>query len=396
MNLLKISPSPPKQERIVKRPFTQLPHLRDLIRQFTPNWFTVTMGTGVVALIVSELPIFPSLTWHVGTALWIFNSILFVLFSLLYVLRWVIYTQEAKQIFKHPMMSLFLGAIPMGLATIINGFLKYGEPLWGINAVQFAEQLWYIDVVIAVLVAWIVPFAMFQKQEHQLQGMTAVWLLPIVACEVAASSGGLLIGHLNMDMHAVTLMFLSYVLWGISVLPAFAILTILMLRLILHKIPEKQLAISSWLALGPIGTGALALLVLGQQAPELLASVGYQHLGVLFHDAGIMVSFVLLGFGLWWLGIAVMTTIYHLRKELPFNLGWWGLTFPLGVFTLAILNLAQQLNVPFIFDIAYTFMTCLIMLWLIVAYRTAKGFYHGELLFSPCLKMYLERSIKYT
>ncbi len=49
----------------------------------------------------------------------------------LYVLRWLIYPQEAKQIFSHPAMALFLGAIPMGLATILNGFLKYGVAIYG-------------------------------------------------------------------------------------------------------------------------------------------------------------------------------------------------------------------------------------------------------------------------
>ena len=120
--------------------------------------------------------------------------------------------------------------------------------------------------------------------------MTAVWLLPIVACEVAASSGGLLLGHLAADTHAVAILLGSYVLWGVSVLPAFAILTILMLRLVLHKLPEKELAVSSWLALGPIGTAALALLVLGHQAPTLMASLGLAQLGQLFHQAGILAS----------------------------------------------------------------------------------------------------------
>ena len=44
--------------------------------------------------------------------------------------------------------------------------------------------------------------------------MTAVWLLPIVACEVAASGGGLLLGHLAADTHAVAILLGSYVLWG--------------------------------------------------------------------------------------------------------------------------------------------------------------------------------------
>ena len=378
----------------MQKPFTQLGQRQNLIRQFTPNWFTVSMGTGVVALIVSEFPMLKAFTWQFGTGLWYFNILLFVLFSVLYGLRWAFYPHEAKQIFQHPSMSLFLGTIPMALATILNGFLKYGQPIYGDTAVQIAQTLWYADVVLALLVAWAVPFAMYRHQEHALQQMTAVWLLPIVACEVAASSGGLLLGHLAADTHAVAILLGCYVLWGVSVLPAFAILTILMLRLVLHKLPEKEWAISSWLALGPIGTAALALLVLGHQAPTLMASLGLAQLGQLFHQAGILASLILLGFGLWWLGIAVLTTLHHAKQDLPFNLGWWGLTFPLGVYTLAILTLAQQLNLAFLYAVGYAFATILMLLWSLVATKTAQGFYQGHLFFSPCLKTYLEQQYK--
>ena len=378
----------------MQKPFTQLGQRHNIIRQFTPNWFTVSMGTGVVALIVSEFPMFKALTWPLGTGLWYFNILLFILFSVLYGLRWAFYPHEAKQIFLHPSMSLFLGTIPMAMATILNGFLKYGQPIYGDTAIQIAQTLWYADVVLALLVAWAVPFAMYRHQEHALQQMTAVWLLPIVACEVAASSGGLLLGHLAADTHTVAILLGSYVLWGVSVLPAFAILTILMLRLVLHKLPEKELAVSSWLALGPIGTAALALLVLGHQAPMLMASLGLAQLGQFFQQAGILTSLILLGFGLWWLGIAVLTTLHHAKQNLPFNLGWWGLTFPLGVYTLAILNLAQQLNLAFLYAVGYAFAAILMLLWSLVATKTAQGFYQGHLFFSPCLKTYLEQQYK--
>lgn len=374
----------------MNKPFQQLNQMQDLIRHFTPNWFTVTMGTGVLALIIAELPVAKSLMWSLGAMLWQVNMVLFMLFTVLYALRWIIFTTEAKQIFKHPSMSLFLGAIPMALATILNGFLKFGPALYGDVAIQIAEMLWYVDVILALMIAWIVPFCMYSVQQHELKNMSALWLLPIVACEVAASSGGLLLAHLEAGQNAVAILFSSYLLWGISVLPAFAILTILMLRLALHQLPAKELAISSWLALGPIGTGALALLLLGAQAPQVLNSIGMQALGEIFYYAGIFGSLILIGFGTWWLGIALLTTLKH-RKDLPFNLGWWGLTFPLGVFSLAILNLGQQFALPFICNIAYGLATILILLWIMVVSKTTQGFYQGNLFFSPCLKAYLEK-----
>ena len=375
----------------MKKPFYQLEKPKEVIRQFTPNWFTVTMGTGVVALILPEFPFAQALLWQVATLLWQFNSLLFVTFTTLYILRWLIYPQEAKQIFSHPSMALFLGAIPMGLATVLNGFLKFGVVIYGDTAVQIAQVLWYVDVILAVGIGILVPFCMFSKQDHQLQSMTAMWLLPIVACEVAAASGGLLLAHLDVGQHAVGILFTSYMLWGMSVLPAFAVLTILMLRLALHQLPSKELAITGWLALGPIGTGALALLVLGIQAPQVLAVIQLESLGLFFQNAGILASFILLGFGVWWFAIAVLTTLKHAATDLPFNLGWWGLTFPLGVFTLAILNLGHQIHINFIVDVVLAFATILMLLWMMVMAKTLKGVYQGHLFFSPCLKVLLER-----
>ncbi len=377
----------------MKMPFYELEQTRDVIRQFTPNWFTVTMGTGVVALILPEFSFMHPAIWDVATYLWLLNSVFFCIFLGLYLLRWFFYPQEAKQIFSHPSMALFLGAIPMGLATIINGFLKFGIGMFADLAVQIAHSLWYLDTLLAIMVGVFVPFCMFTKQDHALHTMTAMWLLPIVACEVVATSGGLLLAHLPANIEALGILFASYMLWGMSVLPAFAVLTILMLRLALHKIPNQDLAITGWLALGPIGTGALALLVLGAQAQQILPHYNLASLGVFFHQAGIFSSFILLGFGIWWFVIAIMITLKLAKNGLPFNLGWWGMTFPLGVFTLAIFNLAQQIHISFIDQIGLVCGVVLILLWMMVLTKTLQGLYKGSLFFSPCLKCYLEKKI---
>ena len=44
--------------------------------------------------------------------------------------------------------------------------------------------------------ASLIPFLMFTRQKHAIDQMTAVWLLPVVAGEVVAASGGLLAPHI--------------------------------------------------------------------------------------------------------------------------------------------------------------------------------------------------------
>ena len=364
------------------RPFQQLTHPREVIRQFTPNWFAVTMGTGVLALALKQA--MPALS-GVAEALWLLTIALFILFSGVYAARWVLYFHEARRIFAHSTVSMFFGTIPMGLATILNGALLFGLERWGQGILPWVEALWWLDVALAVLCGVAIPYLMFTRQEHSIDQMTAVWLLPVVAAEVAAASGGLLAPHLVDPHQQFQVLIVSYVLWAVSLPVAFSILTILLLRMALHKLPHASMAASSWLALGPIGTGALGMLLLGSDAPAVFAANGLGGLGEIARGIGLIAGIVLWGCGLWWLLTAVLITLRYMRHGMPFNLGWWGFTFPLGVYALATLKLAAWLELGFFQVIGSVLVLALIGLWLLVASRTLRGAWRGELFVSPCI-----------
>ncbi|KQB54994.1 C4-dicarboxylate ABC transporter [Pseudomonas endophytica] len=367
------------------RPLSQLQHPREMIRQFTPNWFAVTMGTGVLALALAQLPGKIPGVQAVAQALWLFNIGLFVLFSVLYGARWVLYYHEARRIFGHSTVSMFFGTIPMGLATIINGFLLFGVARWGTEMVHVAYLLWWLDVAMSLAFGVMIPYMMFTRQAHSIDQMTAVWLLPVVAAEVAAASGGLLAPHLVDPVMQFHVLITSYVLWAFSVPVAFSILTILMLRMALHKLPHENMAASSWLALGPIGTGALGMLLLGADSPSIFAANGFARIGEIAEGLGLISGIALWGFGLWWMLMAVLITTRYLREGIPFNLGWWGFTFPLGVYALATLRLGHVLQLSFFDVVGSLLVLMLILMWCIVGSRTLKGAWRGELFVSPCI-----------
>lgn len=367
------------------RPLSHLQHPLEVIRQFTPNWFAATMGTGVLALALAQLPVQSPGLHAFAEGLWLFNIVLFVLFSGLYAARWVLFFDEARRIFGHSTVSMFFGTIPMGLATIINGFLLFGVPRWGEGVVQLAEVLWWLDVAMSLACGVLIPYMMFTRQEHSIDQMTAVWLLPVVAAEVAAASGGLLTPHL-FDTHSqLVVLVTSYVLWAFSLPVAFSILTILLLRMALHKLPHENMAASSWLALGPIGTGALGMLLLGADAPAAFAANGLPGIGEIAAGLGLVAGITLWGLGLWWMLIAVLITLRYMRAGIPFNLGWWGFTFPLGVYSLATLKLASTLSLTFFSVFGSVLVVALAIMWLIVSKRTVQGAYRGELFVSPCI-----------
>ena len=216
------------------RPLSRLASPREVVRQFTPNWFAAIMGTGILAIALAQFQTSVPALHAIAEALWMFNIGLFALFSGLYAARWIFFFDGARRIFGHSVVSMFLGCIPMGLATIVNGFLIFGLPRFGPVAVDIAQALWWIDVALSVACGVAIPFLMFTSQTHAIDQMTAVWLLPVVAAEVAEVSGRLLAPHLA-DGHAqLVILTLSYVLWALSVPVAMSILVVLLLRMALH------------------------------------------------------------------------------------------------------------------------------------------------------------------
>lgn len=98
---------------------------------------------------------------------------------------------------------------------------------------------------------------MAHGSEQALSSMTAVWLLPIVSCNVAASSGAIVAGVLPNEQYALWTVIVSYVLWGIGLPLGMMVMVIYLLRLALHKLPPKAVIVSVFLPLGPLGQGSL-------------------------------------------------------------------------------------------------------------------------------------------
>jgi hypothetical protein len=67
--------------------------------------------------------------------------------------------------------------------------------------------------------------------------------------------------------------------------------------------------------------------------------------GSVMYVIGFFIALIMWGFGLVWFCLAA-ASIYQSRP-FPFNMGWWGFTFPLGVFSLSTLQLGEELSSQF-------------------------------------------------
>ena len=88
--------------------------------------------------------------------------------------------------------------------------------------------------------------------------MTAVWLLPLAAPVVASATGGVVAASLIDHQLQVITIATCYVLWGIAMPLAFAILGIYFQRLATHNLPPREVIVSALIPLGPLGSGSFA------------------------------------------------------------------------------------------------------------------------------------------
>ncbi len=81
------------------------------------------MGTGIVSILLHNLPYNAPWVQYISYGFFALNIAFFSLFLAISLLRYVLYPEIWTVMIKHPAQSLFLGCIPMGLASM-DGALR--------------------------------------------------------------------------------------------------------------------------------------------------------------------------------------------------------------------------------------------------------------------------------
>ncbi|KAK8060401.1 hypothetical protein PG996_010331 [Apiospora saccharicola] len=382
------------------------------------------MGTGIVSILLHNLPYNTDWIRWISVGFFALNVLLMVAFTTISVARYVLYPEIFGVMIRHPTQSIFLGTFPMGLASesslpgdgnmygpfdmmhtdwlrkaIINMIVFVSVPAWGNWVAYLAWGLWWFDLAISLLCCVSLPFLVIHLGKTNLASLTAALLLPIVPCVVAAASGGVVANVLPDPSHVRTTLIASYLSWGIGVFFSVLILAMYQVRLSNHALPPREAIVSVLLPVGPFGQGGFGIAKLTQVTRKLLLHGGgtvmaatpqdydttyAEPLGLLIEGLGACIALVMWGIGLIWLAYAVISIAT--TRNFPFNMGWWGFTFPLGVWVACTTELGALLNSTFFNVTAMIGSGCVFLLWLVVAACTAKQAISGEIFFAPCLK----------
>ena len=89
------------------------------------------MGTGIVSVLLHNLPYNGAWLYYLSIVVFVLNVVLYILFLAITILRYILWPQLFGLMIRHHHQSLFLGTIPVGLATIINMIVLVCVPAWG-------------------------------------------------------------------------------------------------------------------------------------------------------------------------------------------------------------------------------------------------------------------------
>lgn len=296
-----------------------------VIKNFSPAWFAVVMGTGVFAVTSKYYACYWTWLNNFAVYLWILNIIFFVALIVPWTLRWFLFHNQALRDLKHPVTGQFYATMPIGSLVLAADFLLLGPGYIEMAlVVKIAQALWLTGLVLSLATAFIIPVYNFFNKVT-VEDINPAWFMPPVSLIVVPIAGAKLIPYWPQSLQK-SLLLLNYVSWGTGLFLFMLIAAVCLYRFFVAPPLPGSLIPTIWIYLGPIGAGTISLLSLGE--------VSTPFLGTLVSPILNLIALLYWSFGVWWLiAASVITLSYFFKKNLPYALSWWAFTFPLGVYT---------------------------------------------------------------
>ena len=318
------------------------------MKELHPAYFALVMATGIVSIACHSLGMS-----RIAFALLAVNVVSYVSLVGLNLLRVVRFPAlVAADLVDHQRGVGFFTAVAgtsvLGTQLVlVTGLYDVALLLWGLAIVLWA------GLTYAVFTAYTVK----QAKPSLAEGISGGWLVAVVATESVATLAVTLLPRLGGATEAVLFLGLAFWLFG-------GMLYIWMISLIFYRYTFFTFSPSDLMPPYWINMGAMAISTLA--GASLAASAGDSPLlsGMEPFILGLTVLFW--ATATWWIPmLVILGTWRHVVRRFPLRYDplYWGAVFPLGMYTVATLQLAKVLDLPFLMLVPRLFVVLALAAW---------------------------------